>query len=68
MSSLTKKTFYICGVAWEHHLGETPEMLYNTKKELKSKVPCWEECGIIKVEMKGKWTTLPKKPKPSSKR
>lgn len=56
MKSKTK-TFYLCGVDWQHEIGEASDLegrqpLYSSVKGLKKKSPCWEECGIVKVEIK----------------
>lgn len=44
---------YLCGVDWQHELGNTsfPE-LYNSVDELKKYRTCWVQCGIVKVELK----------------
>lgn len=55
------RKLYTCGVDWQHEIGEAPDLegkmpFYSTVKELKKKRTCWEECGIVEVEVKlTKW-------------
>lgn len=46
------KVGFLCGVDWQHELvndNNHPIELFGSIKALKSKKPCWEECGIVKV-------------------
>jgi hypothetical protein len=50
------KTFYLCGVDWQHEIGHAADLegkmpLYSSVKILKKQRTCWEECGIVKVKM-----------------
>lgn len=51
------KTFYACGVDWQHELGCAfdRQNLFETVEELKAKAPCWESCGIVKITMTADW-------------
>lgn len=50
-----EKTLYLCGVDWQHELGETDCRLFKSVEELKKEMPCWEECGILEIKLIGKW-------------
>lgn len=47
---------FICGIAWQHELGETDVRLYPTKETLlkseKKHFLCDQDCGIVEVEVK----------------
>lgn len=45
-----KKIFYVCGVDWQHELGETKVMTYASVDQLKKEMKCTEECGIVELE------------------
>ena len=49
------KFVYLCGVDWEHELGEEmfkPDVVvYPSVKSLKKHRPCWESCGIVKLKV-----------------
>lgn len=50
---------YCCGVDWQHEIGEAPDLegkipLYSSIEKLKAKRTCWEECGILEIELKPK--------------
>jgi hypothetical protein len=57
---MTRK-MYMCGVDWQHELCEAPDLegrapLYSSVEELKRLRTCWEECGIVEVEIQvTKW-------------
>ena len=44
----------MCGVDWEHELGEVPDhtKVYSSVKDLKRQRTCYKECGIVEVEVK----------------
>jgi hypothetical protein len=51
-----KRKFYMCGVDWQHEIGEAPDLegrmpIYSTVEELKAKRTCWPECGILEIVM-----------------
>lgn len=53
---MISKTFYACGVDWQHEIGEAPDFegkvpLYTTEEELKANQPCWTQCGIVKLRL-----------------
>jgi hypothetical protein len=51
---VTKK-YYLCGVAFQHELGETDEIgIYDTLEELIRKHTCVAECGAVEIESEGK--------------
>jgi|APFre7841882654_1041346.scaffolds.fasta_scaffold71377_3 hypothetical protein len=47
---------FMCGIAWQHELGETDVRLYPSAKVMlsgpKGHVFCAKECGIVEVEVK----------------
>lgn len=46
------KKYYLCGISFQHELGETDEIgIYDSIEELKSKHYCWEECGIVELNV-----------------
>ncbi len=50
------KTFYACGVDWQHELGEAADLegkapLYTSVAELKSRRSCWQQCGIVELAL-----------------
>lgn len=45
------KKFYLCGIAFQHELGETREIdIYDSLEACKAGHKCWEECGIVELE------------------
>lgn len=47
---------YVDGVFWNHHIasegGDKHSIpMYNTIEDLKRESTCWQECGIVKVEI-----------------
>jgi hypothetical protein len=50
------KKYYLCGIAFQHELGETDDLsIFETLEDLKAKHKCWEECGIVELRVrKGK--------------
>jgi len=49
---------YACGVDFQHELGEVSDYtkVYSSPEDLKRQAPCWEECGIVELEVKlSKW-------------
>ncbi len=59
MSSRSTKTkkIYVCGVDWQHEIGEASDVImYPSVESLKKHRTCWEECGIVELEVKlTKW-------------
>jgi len=52
---MESKTVYICGTDWQHEIGNVKSLslpVYTTVEEMKKNCKCWDECGIIEVEMK----------------
>lgn len=51
-----KLKLYVCGNDWYHELGEEmskPDVvMYPSVKSLKKHRTCWEECGIVELEVK----------------
>ena len=48
-----KKKLYLCGVDFQHELGEAcgGTKLYPSVEDLKDNQGCWKSCGIIEVEV-----------------
>jgi hypothetical protein len=44
-----KRKFYMCGVDYQHELGECKVVTYSTKKSLKNANTCWTQCGIVEI-------------------
>ena len=40
---------YICGIDYQHELGECDITIYATLESLKKKTKCWKECGIVEL-------------------
>lgn len=54
------KKVYVCGIDWQHEIGEEmakPDVVvYPSVESLKKHRTCWQECGIVEIEMKvTKW-------------
>lgn len=43
---------YVCGVAWQHELGQTDVTLYPTEGSLNRAHNCTDSCGIVEVEVR----------------
>ena len=51
---------YICGTdIAEVHMGATDVIIYPSAAALKKKRKCWEECGIVEIEVNGKYIVDP---------
>ena len=49
---------YTCGIDFQHELGEVLDYVkvYSTIEDLKRQVKCWEQCGIVELEVSlSKW-------------
>jgi len=52
---------YACGVDYQHEIGHASDLegnmpLYSSVKALKRTRKCWEECGIVELELSlSKW-------------
>ena len=57
MKSTETKKSYVCGVDWQWEIGECNDVkLYSSPEALKKDRTCWEECGIVELEIKvTKW-------------
>jgi hypothetical protein len=55
MAKKVSKKSYVCGVDWQHEIGECNDVkLFSSIKALKKARTCWEECGIVELEIKVK--------------
>jgi hypothetical protein len=50
------KKLYACGVDWQHEIGEASDLegkmpLYSSVEVLKKSRKCWQECGIVELEI-----------------
>lgn len=54
-STVSKKS-YVCGVDWQHEIGEGPNdvKLYSSLEVLKKERTCWKECGIVELDIRVK--------------
>jgi hypothetical protein len=50
------RTAYMCGVDFQHHLGEDSKATrtYASVECLKEARECWKQCGIVEVEVRVK--------------
>ena len=47
---------FMCGVAWQHELGETDVKTYGSAKDCENDQGCTKTCGIVEVEIRlKKW-------------
>lgn len=51
------RKFYMCPTDYDFEIGEAPDLegkfpIYSSVEELKARRSCWDECGIIEVEIK----------------
>jgi hypothetical protein len=52
---------YVCGVDWQCEIPDASDLegkvpLYYSVEECKRQSPCWEECGIVELELTlNKW-------------
>ena len=44
---------YMCAVDWQYELGEVNDYtkVYSSVEDLKRQRICWEQCGIVEVEV-----------------
>ena len=56
MAKKVSKKSYVCGVDWQHEIGEGPNdiKLYSSLKVLKKERTCWKECGIVELDIRVK--------------
>jgi hypothetical protein len=48
------KSLYVCGVDWQHEIGNVKGWsgpVYGSVEECKKFSKCWEQCGIVEVQM-----------------
>lgn len=45
------KKGYTCGVAWQHELDNDYIKIFKSIKDAKKAKPCWDECGIVELEV-----------------
>ena len=50
-----QKTFYTCGVDWQHELGETITRLYKTEEAARKWFSCFPKCGLVRLEVTAHW-------------
>ena len=53
MTKNTKVFGYMCGVDFQHELGEASggNLVYPSLADLKHHAKCWESCGVVKVSV-----------------
>lgn len=42
---------YMCGVAWQHEIGETWVKVFPSVESLKAAHTCTNECGIVELDV-----------------
>ena len=57
MAKNNYRTAYVCGVDYQHEIGETCDVvLYASVEDLKAKRTCWKQCGIVELKIQiNKW-------------
>lgn len=45
-------TLYLCGVDYQHELGECETRVFASIEGLKNMQPCWKSCGIVEIKIK----------------
>lgn len=56
------KISYVCGVDWQEEIGECNDVkLYSSIEALKKARQCWQECGIVEIEITVKKWVEPQK-------
>ena len=48
---MKNKFMYVCGVAYQHEIDEIHVELYDSLEEAKEALPCWQQCGIVEMEI-----------------
>ncbi len=44
-------TLYLCGIDYQHELGECDVKVFESVERLKKTNQCWSKCGIVKIEV-----------------
>lgn len=44
-------TVYLCGVDWQHELGQIATTVFGSTEALKKSAKCWKGCGIVKLKV-----------------
>lgn len=52
---------YVCGIAWQHELGERDVVVYETAYRCGKIEKCTQHCGIVEVEIRLKRWVRPQK-------
>jgi len=47
-----EKTAFMCGVAWQHEVGETTVELFENAKTCEQERSCTSQCGVVKVAIR----------------
>lgn len=57
MQKRKSKKSYICGIDWQHEIGEANDVrLFASVESLKKHRQCWKECGIVELDIRvTKW-------------
>lgn len=53
---MKKIKVYMCQTDWLHEIGEAPDLegrmpIYSSIEDLKKEKTCWDECGIVEIEL-----------------
>jgi hypothetical protein len=46
----TKRVF-VCGIAWQHEVGETDVKMYPTAVDCAADQRCADDCGVVELEV-----------------
>lgn len=59
-----RRRVFMCGVAYQHEVGEVPFDAYISVAALKRKECCWKQCGIVECEVRAvRWVVKQKLPR-----
>lgn len=50
-----QRTYYLCGVDWQHEINDIATKLYSNVEDLKEAKSCWKSCGIVKLTVNAEW-------------
>lgn len=42
---------YLCGVSYQHEIGQCDVDYFDSLEELKASLKCWTGCGVVELEL-----------------
>jgi hypothetical protein len=67
MANKTMHKLYLCGVDYQHELGETGVRMYPSKKQCEKEQHCTDDCGVVELTMQLRSTRWVRKQRPVEK-